>query len=113
MDLGVVADKGQILTLFGREGRRIRRIELRCEINAYCERMFAKTIEDADFENVYLSPDNSPNWLSGGGLEIPTQLLCIGTGAFASRDRDANGSFRRDDVLPAIFVLHLYRLSSE
>jgi len=41
-------------------------------------------IEDADFENVYLSPDNSAHWPLGGGVEIPTQLLCIGTGALCN-----------------------------
>ena len=41
MDLDVGADKGQIVTLFSREGRRNRGIEPGREIYAYCERMFA------------------------------------------------------------------------
>src|SRR5215472_16466698 len=112
-DLSVVVDEGQILTLFGGERWWIRRIELRREIYAYRERIFAKTIEDADFENVYLSPDNSADWLFGGGVEISAQLLCIGAGAFVIRDRDANRSIIGEDPLPAIFVLHRHRLSSE
>ena len=64
-------------------------------------------VENADSENVYLCRDNRANWLLGGGMEIPAQLPCIGTGAFVIRDRDAKGSFTGDDVLSSIFVLDL------
>src|SRR5207253_424055 len=70
VDLGVVVDECQILTLFCGEWRNHGRIEFRCRINTYLEGVLAKTLEDADMDNVNLSPDYRANGLFGGGVKI-------------------------------------------
>jgi hypothetical protein len=113
VDLGVVVDEGQILTLFCGEWRCNGRVKLRREIYAYREGILAKTLEDADFQNVNLSVDNGANRLFGGGVEIPAQLFRIGAGACVVREPDAHATFIGEDPLAAVFVLHFDRLSAE
>ena len=80
VDLGVVVDEGQILTLFCCEWRYHGRIEFGCRINAHLEGVLVKTLEDADMENVNLSADHRAHGLLGGGVEIGAQLSRIGAG---------------------------------
>src|SRR5215472_5910508 len=70
VDLGVVVEECQILTLLGRESWCHGRIKFGRRINAYLEGVLARTLEGADMENVNLSSDNSANGLLGGGMKI-------------------------------------------
>src|SRR5262249_30599764 len=61
VNLGVVVNECQILTLFCGKWRRHGRIEFRRRINAYLERILTKTLED--MEDVNLSADHRANRL--------------------------------------------------
>src|SRR5438105_9186049 len=108
VDLGVVVDECQILTLFCGEWRRHGRIEFRRRINAYLEGVLAKTLEDADAENVNLSADHRANGLFGGGVEIGAQLFGIGAGVLEIRDPCAGAVDLCERPLPAVFALRLH-----
>jgi len=113
VDLGVVVDECQILTLFCGEWRRHGRIEFRRRINAYLEGVLAKTPKDADTEDVNLSADHRANGLFGGGVEIGAQLFGIGAGVLEIRDPCVGVVDLRERPLPAVFALRLKRLSAE
>ena len=113
VDLGVVVDEGQILTLFCSESRCNRWIELWRQINAYREGILAKTLEDVDFENVNVSAHNAANGLFGGCVEVSAQLFRNVAEACVICDLDAHAPFVGEDPLPPVFVLHLNRLSTE
>src|SRR5437867_12855093 len=85
----------------------------RRRIYAYFEGVLAKTVEDSNLENADLTSDNGANGLFGGGVEAPAQLFHIGAGACVVCDPDAYTAFMGEDPFPAVFVLHLNRLSAE
>jgi hypothetical protein len=89
VDLAVVVNESQILTLFCRERWWNRRIELWRRIYADSEGILAKTVEDADLENVNVSADHRENGLLGSGVEVSPQLLAIGAGTRVVRNPNA------------------------
>jgi len=113
VDLGVVIDVGQIPTLFCREWRYHGRIEFGRRINAYLEGVLAKSLEDADVEDVGLSADHRADGLLGGGAEIGAQLSRIAAGVLEIRDPSACAVDLRERPLAAVLALRLKRLSAE
>jgi hypothetical protein len=113
VDLGVVVDECQILTLFCGEWRCHGRVKFRRRINAYLEGLLAKTFDYADLEDVDLSADHRANGLFGGGVEIRAQLFRIVAGGLEIRDPCARVIDLGERPLPSFLALRLKRLRAE
>jgi hypothetical protein len=75
VDLGVVVDVGQILTLFRRKSRRHGRIKFGRRIDAYLEGVIARSLEDADVQDVNLSADHRSDGLLGA-IRVRAPSIC-------------------------------------
>ena len=79
----------------------------------FLEGLLAKTLDDADLEDVDLSADHRANGLFRGGVEIRAQLFRIAAGGLEIRDPCACVIDLRERPLPAFLALRLKRLSAE
>jgi len=82
VDLNVVVNIGQILTLLLGELGRYGWIRFRHRIYADREGIFAEAFEDAHFEDVNLAGDDNADRFLGGSVKVRAQLFGIGAGAW-------------------------------